>query len=256
MGSASASVLLLSENFDGMGAAGTTLPAGWEAGFLGVESSNNRVAFVPYGGNGQAITNMPIIVSDASAIPNPNVGTIMNLGLSGDGDRALGGYPRTTPSGDHVYQVAIVNTTGVSLTEVTIRYAGEQWNQAQGTSSSGLEQLRVLVSTTSPIDQFTYYPTLDFTAPLQGPGAVNPTALNGNDPANRAIVTDTILLPTAVAPGGTFWVRWHDWNDNGTTDHFLGIDDITVVAPIPEPGALGLLALAGTGVLGRRRRRS
>jgi len=252
--SSSASQLVYTENFDGMGAAGTTLPAGWSAGYLGAESSSNRLAFAPYAGNGLSLTNMPILVSDGSAIPNPNVGRVMNLGLTGDGDRALGGHPRTTPSGDHVFQVAIVNTTGAPLSDVTIAYAGEQWNQAQGSSTSGPEMLRVLASSTSATSDFTYYPSLDFSAPHQDAGAPNPTALNGNLPANRQVVTANIALPSAVPDGGTFYVRWHDWNDNGTTDHFLGIDDIRITGGVPEPSSLGLLASAlGLSLLGRKK---
>jgi len=183
-------------------------------------------------------------VSDGSAYPSPNVGRIMNLGLTGDSNRALGGYPRTTPSGDHVLQVAVVNTTGAPLSEITVSYAGEQWNQAQGASSSGPEMLRVLASSTSAIDGFTYYSSLDFTAPKQGPGAPNPTSLNGNLAENRQLISATIALPSPAPDGATFYVRWHDWNDNGTSDHFLGIDDVRITGGVPEPGSLGLIAFA------------
>jgi hypothetical protein len=243
--SSSASVLTYTENFDGMGASGTTLPAGWSAGYLGAESSSNRLTFSPYAGNGLSLTNMPIVVSNGSAYPTPNVGTVMNLGLTGDSDRALGGYPRTTPSGDHVFQVAIANTTGAPLSDITVSYAGEQWNQAQGATSSGPEMIRVLASSTSATNGFTYYPSLDFTAPNQGPGAPNPTALNGNLAANRQVISANITLPSPVLDGGTFYVRWHDWNDNGTADHFLGIDDVGITGGVvPEPSSLGLFALA------------
>ena len=254
LNSASSAANLFTENFDSMGPAGASLPAGWSAGFLGVESSSNRLVFDPvYTGNSLSLTNMPVVASDGSALPAPNVGTVMNLGLPGDSDRALGGYPRTTPSGDQVYQVAIINTTGQPLTDVTITYAGEQWSQAQGTSSSGPEMLRFLASSSSPIDGFLHYDTLDWTAPNQGPGAVNPTALNGNDPLNRTVVTATITLPSPVAPGDTLYLRWHDWNDNSTTDHFLAVDDLSVTyTPIPEPSILGFLGLATLGSLRRR----
>jgi hypothetical protein len=247
-----AAPLNYAENFDGMGASGTTLPAGWSAGYLGAESSSNRLAFSPYAGNGLSLTNMPILVSNGSAYPSPNVGRVMNLGLTSDSDRALGGYPRTTPSGDHVFQAAVVNTTGIPLSNVTVSYAGEQWNQAQGASTSGPEKLQVLASSTSATDGFTYYPSLDFTAPHQGPGAPNPTALNGNLAANRQVISANIVLPSPVPAGGTFYVRWHDWNDNGTSDHFLAIDDVSITA-VPEPAGLAML-LTGPLLMIRKRR--
>jgi hypothetical protein len=228
---------LLSESFDSMGSAGTTLPAAWTAGYLGTVGTQNRLAMSPYAGNGQSITAMPVVVN-AGGMPSPDVGTVLNLGSAGSSDRALGNYPRTNPSGDQIMQVAIVNTTGGSLASIDVSYAGEQWRQAQGTSSSGPEMLRFLASTTSPTTGFTYFPGLDFTAPKQGAANI---ALDGNLAANRAVITGTITLPGAVPAGGTFYLRWHDWNDNSTTDHFLAIDDLTVTrgsGPLPPTVAI------------------
>jgi autotransporter-associated beta strand protein len=231
-------ITLLSENFDSMGSAGTTLPAGWTAGYLGAVGSQNRLVMAPYAGDGLAITPMPVVVSAGAAV-SPDVGTVLNLGSAGSSERALGGYPRTSPSGDQIMQVAIVNTTGSPLTTVSVSYAGEQWRQFQGTSSSGPEMLRVLASTTSPTTGFTYFSSLDFTAPQQGAGG---TALDGNLAANRAVITGTITFDNPVAAGGTFYLRWHDWNDNGTSDHFLGIDDVVVssIAAGPPPPSVTL----------------
>ena len=249
----SGAIMTYTQDFDAMGPSGTALPLSWQAGYLGAESSSNRLAFAPYAGNTLSLTNMPVIVNDGTgALPTPNVGTVFNLGLVGDSNRALGGYPRTTPSGDHIYQVALVNTTGEVLSEISLTFAGEQWNQSQGTSSSGPEMLRVLASSSSPTDGFLHYPSHDFTAPQQGPGGNVP--LNGNDAANRVVISGMITLPAPVAAGATFYVRWHDWNDNGTSDHFLGIDDITITGGVPEPSSTAALLALGAWGLGRRRR--
>ena len=242
------------QNFDSMGPSGTTLPLLWTAGYLGVQSANNRLAMTPYAGNGLAIVAMPISVSDGSAYPNPNVGTVLNLGRTGSPNRALGGYPRTTPSGDQIIQVALRNFTGAPLDTIHLSYWGEQWNQAQGSSSSGPEMLRVLASPTSATDGFTYYPAFDFVAPHQGPGATNPLALDGDAAANRVFISGYINFQTTVPIGGTFYVRWHDWNDNGTSDIFLGIDDVTIIF-IPEPGTVSMLLLGLGALISRRLRR-
>ena len=244
------------QNFDSIGPAGTSLPSGWIAGYLGAESSVNRAVMTPYAGNGLAVTAMPLVVSDGSAIPTPNVGTVFNLGTAGSADRALGGYPRTTPSGDQVYQVGVVNNTGGALSSIQLSYWGEQWRQSQGTSSSGPELLRVLASSTSSIDGFTYFAGLDFLAPIQTTAQGPVGGLDGNLPANRVFVTGTITFGTPVADGGTFYVRWHDWNDNGTSDHFLGIDDVSISSVVPEPTIASLLLMAvGALVVGARVRR-
>jgi hypothetical protein len=243
------------QNFDSMGPAGTALPSGWIAGYLGAESSVNRAAMTPYAGNGLAVTAMPLIVSDGSAIPTPNVGTVLNLGMTGSSDRALGGYPRTTPSGDQVYQVGVVNNTGGALSSIQLSYWGEQWRQSQGTSSSGPELLRVLASSTSSIDGFTYFPSLDFSAPIQTTAEGPVGGLDGNAAANRVFVSGTITFVSAVPNGGTFYVRWHDWNDNGTSDHFLGIDDVSISSVVPEPTTASLLLMALGALVGARARR-
>jgi len=238
------------EGFDEMGPSGALLPAGWTAGYLGTQSSVNRAVMSPYAGNGLAITAMPVVVNDGS-MPSPNVGTLLNLGTTGSFDRALGNYPRTTPSGDQIMQVAVVNNTGLNFSQVTLSYWGEQWRQAQGASSSGPEMLRVLVSTTSSISGFTYLPSFDFLAPKQGAGDI---ALDGNAAANSGFITGTITFDSPVPNGQTFWLRWHDWNDNGTTDHFLAIDDVKI-SIIPEPGTLSTLLLGlGALILWQRRR--
>ncbi len=252
---ASHAQLNYTENFDSMGAAGTTLPASWIAGYLGAESSVNRAVMTPYAGNGLAVTAMPLVVSDGSAIPTPNVGTVFNLGTTGSADRALGGYPRTTPSGDQVYQVGVVNNTGGALASIQLSYFGEQWRQAQGTSSSGPELLRVLASSTSSIDGFTYFAGLDFLAPKQTTADAPVGGLDGNAAANRVFVSGTITFVSAVPNGGTFYVRWHDWNDNGTSDHFLGIDDVSISSVVPEPTTASLLLMAVGVLVGARARR-
>ena len=143
-------------------------------------------------------------------------------------------------------QVAIQNNTGGSLASIQLSYWGEQWRQSQGTSTSGPEMVRVLASTTSSISGFTYFPNLDFIAPKQLATDWPVGGLDGNAAANRAFISGTITFPTAVPNGGTFYIRWHDWNDNGTSDHFLAIDDVRF--EVPEPGTVSLLLL-GLGAL-------
>lgn len=237
------------QNFDSLGPSGSTLPLEWSAGYLGVQSANNRLAMTPYAGNGLSLTAMPLVISDGSALPSPNVGAVFNIGSVGSTDRALGHYPRTTPSGDQVMQVAIPNFTGAALPVVQVSYWGEQWRQAQGTSSSGPEILRFLASTTSATDGFTYYPSFDFLAPKQTTADAPVGGLDGNAASNRKLVTGYLAFTTPVPVGGTFYIRWHDWNDNGTSDHFLAIDDLTITL-IPEPGTASMLLLGFAAVIG------
>jgi len=242
------------QNFDSMGPSGTTLPLLWTAGYLGIESSVNRAVMSPYAGNGLSITAMPLVLSDGSALPSPNVGTVFNLGTIGSSDRALGNYPRTTPSGDQVIQVAIQNFTGAPLGVIQLSYWGEEWRQSQGTSTSGPEILRVLASTTSATSGFTYYPSFDFVAPKQTPADAPVGGLDGNAASNRTLISGYLGFESPVPNGGTFYIRWHDWNDNGTSDHFLAIDEVQITL-VPEPGTLSMLLLGLGALIWRVRRK-
>ena len=242
-----AEVVLLTENFDSMGTAGTAPPAGWTIGYLGASGTQNRLAMTPYAGNGQAITSLAgganFIVSDG------NVGSstpyALNLGTTGSSERALGNFPRTNPFGDHIMQVQATNTSGADLTWIRLTYTGEQWKDFQGAASEKPERLRVLYSDVSATDGFVYMGTaFDFNAPKDtGAGVV----LDGNDPANRTTISGMFTLPGVLHNGDSFWIRWHDWNDNATSDHVLAIDDVQV-SGVPEPGTL--VMLLGAAVLG------
>ena len=175
---------LVSENFDSMGPGPGTVspPAGWTVGYLGTESSQNRVVMTPYAGNGLSITSMTIYtVSNTGVDYRTNyysgsisdVGHVFNCGSIGAADRALGNYPRTGPSGDQIMQVAFTNNTGAQISSIQLDYDMEQWGWGQGTSSSGTEEIRVLFSSTSSIAGFTYMGDAFLgVAPKQG--ALNP----------------------------------------------------------------------------------
>lgn len=244
--------VLLNENFDSMGTAGTAPPPGWVVGYLGASGSQNRLAMTPYAGNSLAITSLPLVPNDGTV---SSTAMALNLGRSGSSERALGNFPRTNPYGDHIMQMAVVNNTSLPLTGFALSYWGEQWGQNQGTASIKPERLRVLYSLKSPTDGFTYMGTsFDFNAPKDGPGGASGNfPIDGNLAENRAFITGSVLFDPGmeVSPGATFYVRWHDWNDNATLDHVLAIDDVTI-SIIPEPAALSLLLLSLGVLIGRR----
>ncbi|MHC4180313.1 MAG: autotransporter outer membrane beta-barrel domain-containing protein, partial [Planctomycetota bacterium] len=210
---------IYAENFDSIGPAGTSPPANWISGDYTAGNSRQPPT--------SALNNDLLIVDDGNST---NKGNSFNYGSTGDPDRAIGQLPTTTDCGDRGLQVAIQNNTGNPISAFDLSYTGEQWRDWQGTSSSGHEMIRRYYST-DPGSDFVYMGSaLDFVAP-QNAGL--DAAIDGNLAANRETISGSFAPPAPIAPGQTFYLTWHDWNDNATNDHALAVDDVRISAPVP-----------------------
>src|ERR1051326_4170277 len=204
-----------SENFDGMGAAGTTYLTGW-TGYR-------------YAGTSAAGT-LPLVVDDGTSTS----GAVYNDGASGGADRAFG----MLASGSTIPRIGahFVNNTGVTIT--TINFAGlmKQWRS--GSTSTGFE-----------VDAFAY--SMDATD-LAGSGTwtnfsamdlvekltttTTAAKVDGNSSANQTSIAGTVS-GLSWANGASIWIRWSDANDAGS-DCELSIDNLTMSFNIalPPPG--------------------
>jgi hypothetical protein len=189
-----------------------------------------------------------------------NAGSIYSFGSAGGSDRALGGtgsggaYFGSPASGAVAAWVAvsITNDTSAEIDSLTVNYDGEQWRNGGNTSTQ-----------TMPL-QYGFGPTFasvanwinpggsfDFTSPTTGASAA---ALDGNLAANRVAGLGGTVSGLTWAPSDTLWIRWTETNDSGN-DHGLAIDNFSFSATnVPEPAALGSMALAATTLIRRRRR--
>ena len=220
------------ENFDTIpGATGTEMPPGWVAG----TSNGGEEQEVP----SSWINDEAVAINDGSITSK---GVYYNLGTTDDSDRAIGGIP-TSSQGDNNLQVALRNDTGAALTTISIVYTGEQWRDYQASSSKealdpdGSTNLTErLIMFISDADDFSgnveRLPVeFDFSR-LQNSSA---GALDGNLAANRTVgIGGEYTLITPIAAGANFYITWHDFESNGTNDHFLAVDDVV----IGSPGAL------------------
>lgn len=232
---AGADYILVDQNFDAIGANGTAAPAGWAVGRCNPVKNRDNT-----GGEGTAVVSESLIV-DNGALTGGSNGHSYNYGTTGAGDRALGNIPRTG-NGDHLVQVAVTNNTGVPLTGINLSYWGEQWHRGESKAASKPEKLRVYYSATSSTSGFVRMTGFDFIAPQDVSGAAQ-AALDGNLPENRSFVTGAYTPATAIPAGGTFYIRWYDYNDDATLDHGLAIDDVLITG-VPEPTSLLLLCTA------------
>ena len=197
----------LSQNFDGMGAAGTNAPAGW---FV----ASNAATVINY------TTNVTV-----SAGANAPAGGVrgFNLGTSNTTERALG----TGPTGSNRYMEARIRNNSIfGLDSITVGYDGEQWRNGNNSLATNVNRLVLQFSA----DGVTYVDMgagFNFTQLQDAP--IN-TALDGNAAANRTAGIGGLYAPASVVqPGATLFLRWFD-NNELQTDPVLAIDNFSFSA--------------------------
>ena len=220
------------QNFNTLASTGTssTLPTGW--------------TFSETGSNANGLY--------ATGTGSSNTGDTYSFGSSGSSERALGGLR----SGNLIplFGVEFRNDSGSTIASLAIAYTGEQWRLGTTNRADRLDFQYSLDATSLTTGTWQDYNTLDFTSPSTS-GSVG--ARNGNDSANRTLLSAT--LPLTVPAGGTFWLRWVDYDAAGADDG-LAVDDFSLTAwgspnaTVPEAGCTaGLLGLALAGLLVARK---
>lgn len=175
-----------------------------------------------------------------------NTGSLYSFGATSSTERSLGSAASGSTT-TILYAVRFTNNSGSTLTTFPIRYTGEQWRNGGNTTAQKLTfDYKINATSISDASGWIAVPSLDFTGPI---ATATAGALDGNDAANRTVVSATIT--TSVANGETIWFRWKDIDDAGT-DHGLSIDDFS----LNQSGALLPVELAsfsatpsGTGIL-------
>lgn len=196
--------LTYSENFDSMGATGTSLVTGWVS------------------------TDATIAVGNTSTS-----GSVYNVGATGDGDRAIG----SLGSGSLLsatYGTSLLNSTGSFIGSFSLSGFMEQWRTGSSTTgNAGPETLpfEFSLNATSLTDG-TWTSLADFNLVEKLTTTTAAAAINGNDAANRTALSAAATV--AWADGVRLWIRWTE-TDSAGSDGLYAIDDfsITVVTTAP-----------------------
>lgn len=216
----------------------------WRAGSSGIAGVRDSTA-----------TGQTSYGADAGTATN---GGIFSFGASASTERAFGSQ-NTNTTGDLLIMFAVLNNTGVTLTQFTFGWDFEQWRNNGNTAAHSLivdYSVRTNNSFTSGLNSLNEASfTSGFTAPggtWNGTSLVNAAtaaAVDGNV-AGRSAGRGGTVTGISWAPNTLLVIRF--WDDNAAgNDHSLGIDNVTFSA-VPTPGSA---FLAGVGLLAAARRR-
>jgi len=176
----------------------TTLPAGWKLLETGTGANTSYA-------------------SDAGSTATGNT---YSYGTGTATERAFGALRSGSVS--PVLGVQIRNSTGSTITSITITYTGEQWRCGATGRVDQLDFQYSLNATSLSTGTWTDNNTLDFASP----STTTTGAKDGNAAANRAVKTATIT-GLSIANNGLFWLRWNDLDASGADDG-LAIDDFSI----------------------------
>ncbi len=210
------------QNFDTLPATGVVSFAGPPA--LPVPYSFAAAPVNASGMSGWSLAPVSGTVTLRSASGNETNGAAYSYGTTGSSERSLGAQG----SGSSVarFAVALKNTSGSTITQVTVGYTGEQWRNGGSSNPNKLTFAYSTDATTIAVGVFHPVTALNFTSPVSSGTS---GALDGNATANRTVIPPVTITGLNWIDGATLTLRWTDADDTGADDG-LAIDDLTFTA--------------------------
>ena len=176
-------------------------------------------------------------------------GSLYSNGSAAASDRALGSIA-SGGTGTIQNGVRFTNNTGITLTQFTVTYDGEQWRNGGNTTQHSLTFDYVTgAGVTLSSGGYSGVSQLNFNGPI---ATATAAALDGNAAANRVAGITFNVKDITWLPGQQIMLRWTDLNDTGN-DHGLAVDNFNFVA-VPEPSSMMVVSLVGLAIAGRFRR--
>lgn len=149
-----------------------------------------------------------------------STGDTYSYGTGTSTERAFG----TLRSGSLISTLGaqIKNSTGQTITSLTISYTGEQWRCGAAARADQLTFQYSLNATSLSTGTWTDNSNLHFSSP----NTIATGVLDGNAAANR-IVKSTVITGLSIPANAIFWLRWNDVDASGADDG-LAIDDFSI----------------------------
>ncbi|MEZ4838952.1 T9SS type A sorting domain-containing protein [Flavobacterium sp.] len=162
-------------------------------------------------------------------------GRFYSYGSNGSSERALG-ILNSGSTDDAAIGLLLRNTSGVTITNITVSYTLEQWRKGSDGTQGVAFRYRTSSSSFSDLNEnsdfgWTSVSALDLDGPVSS-GSDN-ISLNGNSASNSVSVSNVSLSGLSLANGDYIMLRWRDINHSGS-DNGFGIDDVTVNFTVPS----------------------
>ena len=178
-----------------------------------------------------AYANAAAVTAYRTGTGSGTSGGLCAFGASGSTDRSLGSLAANSTI--YRYGVAFTNETGMAITNLSVRFTGEQWRVANGATNT-LAFDYCVTNGVVPLNLGLWHRVnaLCFDSPI-----VTNASLHAGAVYRAAELAATLSRP--IAPGQVVLLRWSDIDDDVGYDHAFGIDDLTVTwATGAMPGAI------------------
>jgi PKD repeat protein len=159
-----------------------------------------------------------------------------SLGTTSASDRAIGSVGSgNSTAGDFAHGVLLRNTSGTTITSLTVSYTLEQWRKSGVTAGQAvtvwykISNSAITALNPNSNSTWTQVTALTLTSPINTATAV---VLDGNASANRVSVSNISIPSLSLTNNQYIMIKWEDPDHTGN-DHALGIDDVTISWTVP-----------------------
>lgn len=160
-----------------------------------------------------------------------NYGTYCFSSSAADPDKSIGLVIGST--GAAYMGARFRNDTGATLTSFTLQYFVEQWAKGAVTASNQVIPFQYSLDATGlTTGSYSNAPALNIQSIHDGDGVFQ--ALNGNEPFNRLLVSNTVA-GIVWLPGQDLWIRWVGVSYPFNASHAMAIDDLSFSASAHPP---------------------
>lgn len=219
------------QDFNGMGTAGTAPPLGWSV-WTGPGTSNVlwTAATGIVGGPSSTLDTVGQMTLSTAALtvssaPAANANNGYNAGAPGNSaNRMLGSAP--TSVGGMAFQLELTNSSGGAISSIRVAYDIQRFTAP---------------STVNDLPGYWLFYSVDNGANWINVSALNPVVSGGsvnvpNSTGVTQVTSTTVNLNSPWAANGTLRLRWVDDNAAATSpDQIFGLDNVSIVIPQPAP---------------------